>query len=123
LDPEHYPNDREIEKENNVRDPRVGERDRDNGGAAGNRPVGRDIEPRPPNHNPPHFTAMKMRHRVDVAGIVEASLERNGRLFVYGWSAVFRCHGSSINRITGAESNNSSCLSRGLIWSIQSKSR
>ena len=93
LDPEHYPNDREIEKENNVRDPRVGERDRDNGGAAGNRPVGRDIEPLPPNHNPPHFATIKMRHRVDIAGIVEASLERNGRLFVYGWSAVFSCHG------------------------------
>src|SRR5438067_13707101 len=84
FDPEHYPNDREIEKENNVRDPRVGERDRDNGGAAGNRPVSRDIEPLPPNHNPPHFTAIKMRHRVYVAGIVEASLERNRRLFVYG---------------------------------------
>ena len=93
FDPEHHPDDREIEKENDVRDRRVGESDGDNGSAAGNGPVGGDVESLPPDHDPPHFAAVKMRHRVDVTGIVETPLKRDGRLLVRGWCAVFSCHG------------------------------
>ena len=93
FDPEHHPDDREIEKENDVRDRRVGESDGDNGSAAGNGPVGGDVESLPPDHDPPHFAAVKMRHRVDVTRIVETPLKRNGRLLVRGWCAVFSCHG------------------------------
>ncbi len=93
FDPEHHPNDGEVEKENNVRHASVGKRDGDDGGAAGDGPVRCNIEPLPPDHDPPHFAAIKMRHGVDVARIVDAPLERNGRLLGRSWCAVFSCHG------------------------------
>ena len=93
FDPEHDPNDREIEKENDVGHGRVGKRDRDNRGAAGNGPVGRDVEPLPPDHDSAHLAAIKVRHRIDVARIVKAALEGNGCLLTYSWSAIFSCHG------------------------------
>src|SRR5207302_6028276 len=80
FDPEHHPDDREIKKENDVRHGGVCEGDSDDGGAASDRPIRRDVEPLPPNHDSPHFAAIKMRHRVDVTGIVNAALERDSRL-------------------------------------------
>src|SRR5437867_1007428 len=89
FDPEHHPNDGEIEKENDVRHRRVSERDRNNGSAAGDGPVSGDVEPLSPDHDPAHLAAIKVRHRVDIAGIVNAALERNGRLLVRDWCAIF----------------------------------
>ena len=66
LDPEHHPDDREIEKENDVRHFAIRKRDRDDGGAARDRPVRGDVEPLPPDHDAPKFAAVKMRHRIDV---------------------------------------------------------
>ena len=109
FDPEQHPNNCEIEKENDVRHARVRERNRDNGSAAGDSPVGSDIEPLPPNHDSSHFAAVKMRHGVDVARIVDTALDRNSRLLlVRNRSVFFSCHGRSINWISATESNISS---------------
>ena len=64
----------------------------DNRRATGDRPVRRHVEPLPPDHDPPHFAAIKMRHGIDVTGIVKAALDRNGRLLGSGRGAVFGCH-------------------------------
>ena len=48
LDPKHHPYNRQVEKENDVRHLAIGEGDRNNGRAAGDGPVGGDIEPLPP---------------------------------------------------------------------------
>ena len=93
FDPEHHPNDGEIEKENDVRHGSVGKRDSDDGGAAGDGPVGGDVEPLSPDHDAPHLAAIKMRHGVDIARIVNAALERDGRLLICGYYVV-SCHGS-----------------------------
>ena len=85
----------------------VGEGDGDDGGAAGDRPIRGDVEPLPPNHDSAHLAAVKMRHGVDVARIVNAALERDSRLLIGDRCAVFGCHGRSINWMTAAESNNS----------------
>jgi PTS system nitrogen regulatory IIA component len=100
LDPKHSPNDGEVEKEDDVRDPGVGEGDRDNGGAAGNGPVRGDIEPLPPDHDPADLAAIKMRHRIDVTRVVQAPLQRDGRFIGRRARNVFSCHGCSINWIT-----------------------
>ena len=100
LDPEHYPNDRQIEKENDVRHFAIGKGDGDDGRAAGDRPVGRDVKPLPPNHDPPHLAAVKMRHGIDVTGIVDASLEGDGPLLAALQCGIFVCHGSVVNWIT-----------------------
>ena len=106
FDPEQYPEDREIKEKDDVRNFTARKRDRHDRGAAGDRPIRRDIEPLPPNHDPPHLAAVEMRHRVDVAWVVEAALDRNRGLLVgSGGYAVFSCHSQSINRITEAESN------------------
>src|SRR3984893_5010306 len=123
FDPKHHPNDGEVEKENNVRHTCVRERDGDDGGAAGDRPVGRNVEPLAPHHDPPHFAAIKMRHRIDVSRVVNAALKRDRRLLVRDGGDVFSCHDRSINWITGAESTKSSWLSPWPISSIPSKSR
>ena len=80
FDPKHDPNDGEIEKENDVRHLARGERDRDDGGAARDGPVGSDVEALPPDHDPCQLAAVKMRHRIDVTRIVQTSLPRDGRL-------------------------------------------
>src|SRR5689334_16826073 len=105
FNPEQNPKDREIEKENDVRHLATGKRDRDDGGAAGDGPVGRYIESLPPNHDSTHFAAVEMRHRIDVSGVVNAVLDRNGGLFGCGRRAIFGCHDYSLNRISGSESN------------------
>ena len=72
LDPEHDPDDREIEKENEMRNAGVGKSDRDDGRAARDRPVRRRVEPGAPDHDAAEFAAVKMRHRIDVALVIQA---------------------------------------------------
>ena len=93
FDPEHHPDDREIEKENDVRHLATRKRDRNNGGAAGDGPVGRDVEPLPPDHDAPELAAIEMRHGIDVARVVKAALQRNSRFLGWRRDAVFSCHG------------------------------
>lgn len=105
FDPEQHPKDSEIKKENNVRHFAAGESDCNDGGAAGNGPVCGHIEPLPPDHDSPHFAAVKMRHGIDISRVVKAALDGNRRLLGCRGCAVFSCHGYSVNRITAAESN------------------
>src|ERR1700730_17401386 len=81
FDPEHAPDDREIEKEDDVRHFAVRKGDGDNRGAARDCPICRDIEPLPPDHDAPELASVKVRHRIDVPWIVKALLERDGRFF------------------------------------------
>src|SRR5947199_4657759 len=78
-----------------------GKRGRDNGGAAGDGPIGCHVQSLSPDHDATHLAAIKMRHRVDVTRIVETALQRHRRLF--GWPAwyLFSCHRCHINWITG----------------------
>src|SRR5438105_6441602 len=78
FDPEHDPDDGEIEKENDVRDLAISKGNGDNGGAAGDGPVGGDVKPLSPDHDAPELAPIKMRHGVDVARVVNAPLQRNG---------------------------------------------
>ena len=100
LDPEHYPDNREIEKENDVRDIAIGEGDGDDSSTAGDGPIGRDVESLPPNHDPPEFAAIKMRHGIDVTGIVDTALQRDRCFVGRPRRALFCCHGSWVNWIT-----------------------
>src|SRR5262249_55478643 len=61
FDPEQYPNNCEVEKENNVRHFPRRKCNGDNGGATGDRPVCGDVQSLPPDHDPTHFAAIKMR--------------------------------------------------------------
>lgn len=81
FDPEHAPDDREIEKEDNVRHFVVRKCDCDNRGAARDRPIRRDIEPLAPDHDAAEFSPVKVRHCIDVTWIVKTLLERDGRFF------------------------------------------
>jgi len=100
LDPEHDPNDCEIEKEDDVGHSRVGERDGDDGSAAGNRPIRCHVEPLAPDHDPPHFAAVKMRHRIDVARVVKASLKGDRPLLAPAGCRIFVCHRHGVKWIT-----------------------
>ena len=102
LDPKHHPNDGEIEKENDVRDLAISKGNGDDGGAAGDGPVGRDVEPLPPDHDAPELAAIEMRHGIDIARVVQAALQRNGCFVGGSGNGLFCCHGSSINWITAS---------------------
>jgi hypothetical protein len=91
LDPEQHSNDGEVEKENDVRHSARGKSDCNNGCAAGDCPVRRHIQSLPPNHDPPQFAPIEMRHRVDIARIVNASLQRNCPF-------LFRCYSCILSR-------------------------
>src|SRR5690242_19550368 len=105
FNPEQDPKDREIEKENDVRHLAAGKCDSDNGRGAGNSPVRGYVETLSPDHDPSHFAAIEMGHRIDVARIINAVLDRNGCLLGCGRSAIFGCHDYLVNWITEAESN------------------
>ena len=77
FDPEQHSNDGQVKKENDVRHCARGKSDCNNGGAAGDGPVRRHIQPLPPHHDPPQFAPIKMRHRIDIARVVKAPLQRN----------------------------------------------
>ena len=94
FDPEHHPDNRQIEKENNVRHVPIGKRNGDDGGAAGDGPVRGNVEPLSPDHDPGQLAAVKMRHSVDVTRIVNAALQRNGCFLVSRGRALFRSHDS-----------------------------
>src|SRR5205823_1508114 len=102
FDPEHYPNDSEIEKENDVRDFAISKGNGNDGGTAGDGPVGRNVEPLPPDHDAPELAAIEMRHGIDVAGVIKAALQRNRCFVGRGGRGFFCCHGSPINWITAS---------------------
>src|SRR4029077_6218015 len=102
FDPEHYPNDGEIEKENDVRDLAISKGNGDDGGAAGDGHVGGAVERLLPYLDGSLFAAIEMRHGIDVARVVQAALQRNGCFVGGGGSGLFCCHGSSINWITAS---------------------
>ena len=81
FDPEHAPDDCEIEKEDDVRHFAVRKSDCDNRRAARDRPVRRDVEALTPDHDTPEFPTVEVRHRIDVAWIIKTLLERDGRFF------------------------------------------
>src|SRR5215469_17770064 len=101
FDPEHHPDDGQIKKENDVWDFARGKCDGDNSCAARDRPVGRDVEPLAPDHDPAHFATIEMRHRVDVSRIINAPLHGDCRLLVRLRTYLFSCHGYPVNWITG----------------------
>src|SRR5687768_12499558 len=55
FDPKHAPDNREVEKENDVRHVAIRKRDGDNGGAAGDGPVRGDVEALAPDHDAAEF--------------------------------------------------------------------
>src|SRR5207244_12860481 len=71
------------------------------GSAGGYSRVRRNVEALSPHHDPSHFAAIKMRHRVDVSRIINAALQRHCRLFIRPAWYLFNCHGYRINWITG----------------------
>ncbi len=83
FDPQQYPDNGEVEEENDMRHIASGKRDGNDGGAAGDRPVCCHIEPLPPYHDPAHFAAIKMGHCVDIARVVNAPLQRDRSLLVF----------------------------------------
>ena len=74
FNPEHHPHDQQIEKENDMGHVTIGKRDGDDGGAAGDGPVGSNIEPLAPNHDPPELAPIEMGHGIDIARIIKAPL-------------------------------------------------
>ena len=101
LNPQQHGDDSEIEEENNMRHFARGERDCDNGSATGNGPICCHIQSLPPNHNATHLAAIEVRHRIDVARIINASLYREGSFFIFCRGCVFGCHSWVFNWITG----------------------
>src|SRR5437899_3074810 len=101
LDPEQDPDNGQIEEENDMWLFASRKCDGNNGSGAGNRPVCGDVQPLSPNHYPAHFTAIKMRHGVDVARVVNAPLNGNRPLLAGSYRCVLCCHGWSLNWITG----------------------
>ena len=100
LDPEQHSNDGQVEKENDVRHTARGKRDCNNGGAAGDGPVRRHIQPLPPHHDPPQFAPIKMRHGVDIARIVNAPLQGNCSFLFPRDRCILSCHSLLFNWIT-----------------------
>src|SRR5947199_496988 len=100
LDPEHDPDNGQIEKKDDVRHFAIRKRDRNNGGAAGDSPVRGDVQSLSPNHDAAQFSAVKVRHSVDVTGVVDAALKRDGRFVIWTLDDIFSCHSCSLNWIT-----------------------
>ena len=71
FDPQHHPDDQEIEKEDEVRDVAEGEGHRDDRRRAGYCPRGGQVEPLPPDHDPSDLTAVEVRHGRHVAVVVQ----------------------------------------------------
>src|SRR5438034_10264419 len=83
FDPKQHPDDGEIEKENDVRHLASGKCDGDDGGGAGYRPVGSDVEPLPPDHDPTHFAAIKVRNGVDISLIEDYAVDGDCPIHVF----------------------------------------
>ena len=100
FDPEQHSNDGQVKKENDVRHCARGKSDCNNGGAAGDGPVRRHIQPLPPDHDPPQFAPVKMRHRVDIARVVKAPVQRNCSFLFRRYRCILSCHSLLFNWIT-----------------------
>ena len=100
FDPEQHSNDGQVKKENDVGDFAGGKSDCNNGGAAGDGPVRRHIQPLPPYHAPPQLAPVKMRHGVDIARIVKAPLQRNCPFLFRRYRCILSCHSLLFNWIT-----------------------
>ena len=100
LDPQQHSNDGQVKKENDVRHGARGKSDCNNGGAAGDGPVRRHIQPLPPHHDPPQFAPIKMRHRVDIARVVKAPLQGNCPFLFRRYRCILSCHSLLFNWIT-----------------------
>jgi hypothetical protein len=94
LDPKQDSNNGQVKKENDVRHFARGKRDCNNGGAAGDGPVCSDVQPLPPHHDPPQFAPIKMRHRIDIARVVNAALQGDCPLLFRGYGCILSCHDS-----------------------------
>src|SRR5438046_10267759 len=90
----------EIEKKEDVRQFAIRKRDRNNGGSAGDSPVRGDVQSLSPNHDAAQFSAVKVRHSVDITGVVDAALKRDGRFLIWTLDDIFSCHSCSLNWIT-----------------------
>jgi hypothetical protein len=101
LDPEQHPDDCQIKKENDVRHLARGECDGDDRRAAGDCPICGHVQPLPPDHDPAHLAAIKMRHGIDVARVVNAPLQGDCPLLAGSYRCVLSCHDWLINWITG----------------------
>jgi hypothetical protein len=80
----------QIEKEYDVRDIPKREGEADDRRARGDRPGRGDIQPLPPDHDPPQLASVKVRERIDIAGVFEMGVDFGFRA---GGVGVFR-HGS-----------------------------
>ena len=100
FDPEQHGNNSQIKKENDMRHVARGESDGNNGCAAGNGPVSRYIQPLPPHHASTQFAPVKMRHRVHIARIVNAPLQRNCPFLFRRYRCILSCHSLLFNWIT-----------------------
>ena len=100
FNPEQHSNDGEVKKENDVRHFAGRKSDCNNGGAAGDGPVGRHIQPLPPYHAPPKLAPIKMRHRVDIARVVKAPLQGNCPFLFRRYRCILSCHSLLFNWIT-----------------------
>ena len=92
LDPEQHSNDGQVKEENDVRHAAGRKRDCNNRGAAGDRPVRRHVQPLPPHHDSPQFAPIKMRHRIDVARVVNAPLQRNCTFLFMSYGCILSRH-------------------------------
>ena len=112
LDPEHDPDNDQVEEEDEVGHVAVRKSDRDDRGAAGDGPVGRNIESLPPHHDAAQFPTIKVGHGVNVTWVIDAALQRDGRFVIRTLHDIFSCHGRSLNWITAfpGESNKSSSM-------------
>ena len=100
FDPEQHRNDSEVKKENNVRHLAGGKSDCNNGGAAGDGPVGGHIQSLPPHHASPQLAPIEMRHRVDITRVVNAPLQGNCPFLFWRRRCILSCHSLVINWIT-----------------------
>jgi len=100
FDPEQHSNDGQIKKENNVRHSTSGKSDCNNGGAAGDGPVSRHIQPLPPDHTPSKLAPIKMGHRIDIARVVNAPLQGNCPFLFRRYRCILSCHSLLFNWIT-----------------------
>jgi hypothetical protein len=92
LDPKQHSNDGQVKKENDMRHFAGGKSDCNNGGAAGDGPVRRHIQSLSPYHAPPQLAPIEMRHRVDIARIVNASLQGNCSFLFRRYSCILSRH-------------------------------
>ena len=98
LDPKQHDNNSQVEKENDVRHLARGKCDGDNCGGAGDGPVRGHVQPLAPHHDSPHFAPIEMRHRVDVARVVNAPLQGDCPLLFWSHGCVWSRHNFNVGK-------------------------